>query len=90
MSAVNSVLVRGLHLTGAYGRETSLKDWVSGKDFKIIGGPYCTVRDLQDIWKEFQIVEFRKQDGTLIERLIHPGHPELKLQGTFKRVLDEG
>lgn len=34
----------------AYGRvydndEDALKDWNDGKDFKIQGGPYCSIRD---------------------------------------------
>lgn len=38
-------------LVGAYGRvyrnkDAALKDWLNGKDFKIDGGPYCSVRDL--------------------------------------------
>jgi hypothetical protein len=38
-------------LIPAYGRSypderTMLKDWREGKDFRIHGGPYCSVRDL--------------------------------------------
>jgi hypothetical protein len=39
-----------LYLTGAYGRdyntpEGARADWHAGKDFRITGGPYCSVRD---------------------------------------------
>jgi len=35
-----------LHLVGAYGRQTTLADWVDGKDFWICpDGPYCSRRD---------------------------------------------
>jgi len=38
-------------LIPAYGRkgrtaEAMLADWNAGKDFKIFGGPYCSIRDL--------------------------------------------
>lgn len=43
-----------LVLIGAYGRnheygsiEEAEKDWNDGKDFKIIDGPYCSIRDLE-------------------------------------------
>ena len=32
-------------LTGAYGREATESDWLQGKDFKIVSGPYCSIRD---------------------------------------------
>ena len=34
-----------LYLTGAYGREATEADWDNGKDFKIVSGPYCSIRD---------------------------------------------
>ena len=38
----------------AYGRsystsEQAIADWKSGKDFKIVNGPYCSIRDLDYI-----------------------------------------
>jgi hypothetical protein len=45
MEGVNSP-VNTLHIVGAYGREATVKDWSEGKDFKIVGGPYCSIRDL--------------------------------------------
>lgn len=39
-------------LMGAYGRtyankESAMRDWYAGKDFKIVDGPYCSIRDLE-------------------------------------------
>ena len=39
-------------LTAAYGRkyktlEEAEKDWLEGKDFGIVGGPYCSIRDTE-------------------------------------------
>jgi hypothetical protein len=41
-------------LIGAYGRDyfsenLVLDDWQGGKDFKIVGGPYCSVRDIEQL-----------------------------------------
>lgn len=36
-------------LTGAYGREAVESDWLQGKDFKIVSGPYCSIRDCEAI-----------------------------------------
>lgn len=41
-----------LVITGAYGRkyktlEDAKADWDSGKDFKIMHGPYCSIRDTE-------------------------------------------
>lgn len=40
------------YLTAAYGRsyataEAALCAWKEGKDFKIMGGPYCSIRDFE-------------------------------------------
>ena len=59
---------RGLELKGAYGRETDMEDWENGKDFKITGGPYCSIRDIEEMKKEgFDLIEFRKHDGTFVK-----------------------
>jgi hypothetical protein len=39
-----------VELIPAYGRvyltpEDAVRDWMAGRDFKIINGPYCSVRD---------------------------------------------
>lgn len=62
---------RGLELRGAYGRKTDMADWRAGKDFKIVNGPYCSNRDIDAIRAEgFDMLEFCRADGTLIERII--------------------
>ena len=43
-----------LYLQPAYGRkyktiEEAQKDWNDGKDFKIIPGPYLSIRDLSEL-----------------------------------------
>lgn len=45
------MLTNVLELIPAYGRTYSdpkvmMQDWEDGKDFKIVGGPYCSIRDL--------------------------------------------
>ena len=82
--------VRGLELKGAYGRPTRMEDWRSGKDFKIVGGPYCSNRDIEEIKKEgFQILEFT-QGGALIERIILDERIrhliDIGVRGEFERV----
>ena len=47
-----------LFLTAAYGRkyasrEQAVADWQAGKDFKIDNGPYCSIRDIELMRKEF-------------------------------------
>ena len=44
-------------LVPAYGRtyaskEQALEDWEIGKDFKIEGGPYCTISDAEAMKEE--------------------------------------
>lgn len=39
-----------VELLPAYGRtyktkQECIQDWTAGRDFKIVGGPYCSVRD---------------------------------------------
>jgi hypothetical protein len=50
-----------LFLRPAYGRhyqsqQKALNDWNSGKDFKIINGPYCSNRDLPAIRKDYRYI----------------------------------
>ena len=47
-----------LFLTAAYGRsyataEAAVRAWESGKDFQIVGGPYCSIRDLPEMGVEW-------------------------------------
>ena len=57
-----SVLV----LIGAYGRETNIDDWNAGKDFKIVRGPYCSIRDMQEMAESFDAIQFVALDGKLL------------------------
>lgn len=38
-----------LYAMGAYGREARRSDWAAGKDFKIVGGPYFSIRDIDKL-----------------------------------------
>ena len=44
-------------LIPAYGRRTNkeqtISDWNNGKDFKISGGPYCSIRDFEALKTDF-------------------------------------
>lgn len=83
------ILLNGLELIGAYGRKTSMEDWHNGLDFKIVGGPYCSDRDVPAMIDDgVQILEFT-QDGELVERIILD--PELfalteNVSGDFNRL----
>jgi hypothetical protein len=53
-----------LTLTAAFGRfypdrHSALDDWEDGKDFKIISGPYCSIRDAKVLQKKFSGVYIR-------------------------------
>jgi len=42
------------HVIPAYGRVYSSKDealseWAAGKDFKLTKGPYCSIRDIENL-----------------------------------------
>ena len=51
-------------LRPAYGRKYKTKkemldDWDGGKDFKILGGPYCSIRDLKSLLDDFRLIEIQ-------------------------------
>ena len=78
------LIIRGLELRGAYGRDATLADWKSGKDFKITNGPYCSIRDLEEMRREgFHIVEIFNNAGTLLKRIELVKLPN---GGSFSRV----
>jgi len=59
-------------LRAAYGRsyqtrEQALDAWVTGKDFKIFGGPYCSIRDYAKLLEEFCNIYIAYGDGKLLE-----------------------
>lgn len=50
MQALRSVTSQ-ICLVGAYGRryatkKDAVRDWEAGLDFKVQGGPYCSIRDV--------------------------------------------
>ena len=51
-----------LQLVGAYGRKATQADWEEGKDFKIKGGSYCSIRDVERI-KEHGYTEVELYEG---------------------------
>ena len=64
LSQVSSQVI----LEGAYGRnyqskKDALRDWESGKDFKVQGGPYCSVRDTELLAEESSGVYIRTKEG---------------------------
>jgi hypothetical protein len=67
-----------LCLIPAYGRkytsrEAMRADWDAGKDFKIDGGPYCSVRDTSRMLEMgFTKLEFRPRNGITLD--IQLGH----------------
>lgn len=87
----DTVTTRGLELRGAYGRETSLADWKAGKDFKIEGGPYCSIRDVEAIRAEgFDLIEFRSRTGSYIHTIVLNPVLRDRITGPGTRVLNEG
>ena len=51
-------------LKGAYGRkyktqESALLDWIGGKDFQIVNGPYCSIRDMDLMKSLFDQIQVR-------------------------------
>lgn len=63
-----------LILAGAHGRTYSnetelLKDWQGGKDFKIMSGPYCSIRNIEELKTKFNriviIYDFGRQTYTV-------------------------
>ena len=68
MNALDQVS-SSITLLPAYGRkyknkEAALKDWNAGKDFKVAGGSYCSIRDLKhmsasSVWVDLITEVFR-------------------------------
>ena len=54
-------------LAAAYGRKYStekeaLLAWIGGKDFKIVNGPYCSIRDIEHMKAQFGGIQIRYGD----------------------------
>jgi hypothetical protein len=49
---------------GAYGREANLQDWEDGKDFRIVGGPYFSIRDMDEMRRQgINVIDFLNNQG---------------------------
>ena len=53
-----------LILVPAYGRkykseQKALSDWNDGKDFKIMDGPMCSIRDLTSMKETYPVISIR-------------------------------
>lgn len=52
---------------GAYGRDTVEKDWAEGKDFKIVSGPYFSIRDVQAMKDQgITLIDFVNDRGSTV------------------------
>ena len=59
-----------LFLIPAYGRryrsrEAALHDWQAGRDFQILGGPYCSIRDVEAMRQEYARMYIQYDLGTI-------------------------
>jgi len=64
-----------IKLVPAYGRNyqteaEALKDWNAGKDFKIAGGPYCSIRDARGLKIVGDKLAFLGSTGNLLSTLV--------------------
>ena len=58
-------------LLGAYGRTyidkaKALKDWQDCKDFKVMDGPYCSIRDMDYLMRFNNKIQILLNDGQTI------------------------
>lgn len=71
-------------LVGAYGKNYQTPEqvtaaWEAGKDFKIIGGPYCSIRDIEEMKRMAVVITIRYGLGQLMT--LHNGQRLDKLSG---------
>jgi len=55
-------------LLGAYGRTyiskaKALDDWQNGKDFQVLDGPYCSIRDMDYLIRTNNKIQILLNDG---------------------------
>lgn len=65
---MQTTVTEPLILTGAYGRKYSTKtaaldDWIEEKDFKIVNGPYCSIRDYPQMLQDFASIYIVTEQG---------------------------
>jgi hypothetical protein len=58
-------------LLGAYGRTyidkaKVLQDWQNGKDFQVLDGPYCSIRDMDYLTRMNNKIQILLNDGQTI------------------------
>ena len=58
-------------LLPAYGRKPETKeqvclDWHNGLDFKILNGPYCSIRDFEQMQQDFDTISLMYGDGRFV------------------------
>ncbi len=76
-------MLREMTLVSAYGRtyadkESAMRDWYAGKDFRIASGPYCSIRDIDTLASYCVDINIMLADGTYV--LLYAA-PEDKLAG---------
>ena len=64
-------MARLLTLVGAYGKqyhdaESAKAAWNKGVDFKILNGPYCSIRDIRTMVRLHETVQIRYGEGQLL------------------------
>lgn len=77
-----------LHLTliSAYGRtyhtrEQALQAWEDGKDFQIVNGPYCSIRDFEAMKRQAVMIILRYGDRNLESHMLANSSARDKLSG---------
>lgn len=45
-----------------HSKQDTIDAWNAGKNFKIVGGPYCSKRDFEQLKKDFDIIELKWVD----------------------------
>ena len=65
-------MIRTAILVAAYGRtyttaDEAWKDWTEGKDFRIVCGPYCSIRDMTQLREMYQYILIRFGDNSVLE-----------------------
>lgn len=69
MTALNQT-TSPMFLVAAYGRsyktkQQALEAWHSGKDFQIVNGPYCSIRDIEQMYEMSSGVYIQYDSGTV-------------------------
>ena len=79
-------------LKAAYGRnydteKEALLAWIGGKDFKIVNGPYCSIRDIESLKANFGGIQIRYGEfGTYRYSIIYQSEMEKVLWGLTTEV----